>query len=151
MVSQPGKAFFRFRKSFPNPGKHFLGSENGFPTRESISDVPKIVSQPGRAFPTFRKWFPKLGEHFRRSENRFPTWEGISDAPKIVSQTGRAFPTLRKRGFQMSKDFNCKNKKSNLPVIRTSDPGKYAPRRWPYPRAEWQRHTSVRSAPSNNR
>jgi hypothetical protein len=53
MVSQPGKAFFRFRKSFPNPGKHFLGSGNGFPTRESIFYVSEAAPNPG--------------EHFRRS------------------------------------------------------------------------------------
>jgi hypothetical protein len=51
MVSQPGKAFFRFRKSFPNPGTHFLGSGNGFPTRESIFYVSEAA--------------PNLGEHFR--------------------------------------------------------------------------------------
>ena len=67
IVSQPGRAFPTFRKSFPNLGGHFRHSENRFPTWEGISDAPKIVSQLGRAFPTLRKSFPKLGEHFRCS------------------------------------------------------------------------------------
>ena len=62
VLSQFGKPFPKFRKSFPDVGNPFPGSESAFPMWETASRVPKADSRCGKGFSEVRGWFPDSGK-----------------------------------------------------------------------------------------